>query len=616
MPLSSNPLLRKSTWLMLYVVISLLSILPFVAELPLPEQTTKLDEAMFIDDELNRQTVALPHRWRKQDASQNQANYLLAFDLQELPAEPLYIFIPNLKRHMQASLNGEFFFDSSNRVSWAGPLMQITGLGLLPSQQLRKGSNQLTITLQTAHPLPSQLSEIYLGTKAEIVPYFKQRVWVNERLLAMSYAVQLLLTVGLLAAYSFRPQDTIFAWLGLTVGLSSTFGAGLLVDVIPSMISLYPFVFLLGPSIGIGSILFALSLNRLNEPSYLKITLFISPAILYAITLITNITIPQIAVAIAIPSLIIGFIVATGIIAVQAIRWRRIESRLILGPWFLIAVYMVHDLVMSIGLVSGTSFTNHSVRTLIIVFIVIILMQRLSSSLNTIDRNEEVLHHRLEEQKNTMGETFAKQSVAIKQSTIETERQRLISDLHDGMGGHLVSILALAENPQTDKSEVQQVAQKALNDLRMVIYSLDIDGGDLSYALALYRQQIDPVLNNLGIETRWSLLNLPEISETGPSNVLSVLRILQEALTNAQKHGIPKLITIIGQAGPDNSAELVIENTGGTPYKAGNAKGYGLNNMHKRARALNGRIDLEALPDGARFTLQLPLDLPLANLEP
>ncbi len=105
------------------------------------------------------------------------------------------------------------------------------------------------------------------------------------------------------------------------------------------------------------------------------------------------------------------------------------------------------------------------------------------------------------------------------------------------------------------------------------------------------------------------MANLPSISETGPSNVLTILRILQEAITNAQKHGSPKQISLVGLPGPENTALIVVENTGGVGFISAGQNGYGLKNMQKRAQAMGGKINLTPLPDGARFELQLPLEL-------
>ncbi len=604
-----NQILRRAGWLGYFIIVGLLSVLPFTLELSTPSPTLMINKAEFKQASYDFTPVTLPHRWQSEGQRQQVGVYKLEFSLASIPKHPLYLFIPNLKRQLHGDINGQGFYDSQARVSWAGPLLQITDLTPIPTDSLRIGKNQLLLQQQAAHPLPSQLSELYVGPLDALEPYFKQRRWINERLLAMSYTAHVLLALGLFAAYSLRREDKLYAWLGITVGLSSFLGAGLLVDVLPSIIHVYPNVFLFGPSIGGASILFALTLVNKKAPIAIQWSVFLAPVLLYLIALTGIISVGEISVLFAMPALVVGFLISALIMAHGAWLKRNTEALLILGPWLLTAIYMLHDLVLSVGDISGISFMSHSVRTLFIIVIIIILMRRLSSSLNTIDRNETVLHTRLAEQEASLDESFAKQRVAIKQSTIETERERLISDLHDGMGGHLVSILALSENPQADKTEVYHVAQKALNDLRLVIYSLDIDGGDLSYALALFRQQIDPVLNNLGIKTRWSMANLPSISETGPSNVLTILRILQEAITNAQKHGSPKQISLVGLPGPENTALIVVENTGGVGFISAGQNGYGLKNMQKRAQAMGGKINLTPLPDGARFELQLPLEL-------
>jgi signal transduction histidine kinase len=92
-----------------------------------------------------------------------------------------------------------------------------------------------------------------------------------------------------------------------------------------------------------------------------------------------------------------------------------------------------------------------------------------------------------------------------------------------------------------------------------------------------------------------------------PGNALSILRILQEAITNALKHGPARTITIRGAA-EGGLAAVTIENDG-RPYAAG-AVGLGIENMRRRASQLGGKLDIRSLQDGIRVTLVLPLNLP------
>jgi len=186
------------------------------------------------------------------------------------------------------------------------------------------------------------------------------------------------------------------------------------------------------------------------------------------------------------------------------------------------------------------------------------------------------------------------------------ERQRLTHDLHDGISGHLVSIIALSERAET--RPIEQAAREALNDLRLVIYSLDLGDAELILALANFRERLIPQLHRLGLELDWSMANLPDVTGVTPGNALAVLRIVQEAITNALKHGPARRISIRGSAAADGMAAITIENDG-RPFVA-DSGGRGLDNMRRRADGLGARLCLESLEHGTRVTLLLPGHLP------
>ena len=56
-------------------------------------------------------------------------------------------------------------------------------------------------------------------------------------------------------------------------------------------------------------------------------------------------------------------------------------------------------------------------------------------------------------------------------------------DLHDGLGGQLVSIVALSERNAWEGDRIGNAARAALKDLRLVIDAMDDIDGDLMLAL-------------------------------------------------------------------------------------------------------------------------------------
>ncbi len=93
-----------------------------------------------------------------------------------------------------------------------------------------------------------------------------------------------------------------------------------------------------------------------------------------------------------------------------------------------------------------------------------------------------------------------------------------------------------------------------------------------------------------------------------PGNALAILRILQEAITNAVKHGPARKIAIRGAATADGMLAITVENDG-QPFSESHG-GYGLANMRRRTEQLHGALKVEACGRGAKVTLLLPTCLP------
>src|SRR5690606_25669604 len=109
-----------------------------------------------------------------------------------------------------------------------------------------------------------------------------------------------------------------------------------------------------------------------------------------------------------------------------------------------------------------------------------------------------------------------------------------------------------------------------------------------------------------GVLLEWSMARLPEISGVTPEYALNTLRIVQEAVTNALRHGPATRIAVRGDTGSHGEALITAANDG-APYAPGSGGGAGLQNMSRRAVFLKGALQIEALPAGTRVTLILPI---------
>jgi len=193
--------------------------------------------------------------------------------------------------------------------------------------------------------------------------------------------------------------------------------------------------------------------------------------------------------------------------------------------------------------------------------------------------------------------------------TLAQERQRLMQDMHDGLGSSLVSALRVVEHGRLDAVEVAQVLKGCIDDLKLAIDSMEPVEADVLLLLATLRFRLGPRLESSGIALRWSVKNVPPLEWLNPKNALHILRILQEAFTNIIKHTHATEIRVATSVDYDWVAVTITDNGSGfvveDALKRGGGKG--LSNQLNRAESIGAELLWNSSPAGTCLTLRLPL---------
>jgi signal transduction histidine kinase len=189
---------------------------------------------------------------------------------------------------------------------------------------------------------------------------------------------------------------------------------------------------------------------------------------------------------------------------------------------------------------------------------------------------------------------------------VAEERRRIARELHDVVA-HAVTVIVLqsdgamgraATEPElVDQSlrSIQHAGRQALDDLRRVLGVLrDPDVED--------RRQPLPDLTDLGSlvasfpDLAVDLTCLGDVGGVGPGVALAGYRIVQEALTNALRHGHAKSVTVAVRVSDDVVALEVIDD--GLKGSITNPNGHGLVGMRERVAACHGALEVGPLPGG------------------
>lgn len=201
----------------------------------------------------------------------------------------------------------------------------------------------------------------------------------------------------------------------------------------------------------------------------------------------------------------------------------------------------------------------------------------------------------------------------------DAERRHLARDLHDEFGQILTATGALAGGIERragqDEPEIAQDARsirdhvaRMMETLRGAFASLrppELDELGLSASL---RQMIGGWAAARGGRVRFDL-DLATFDEVdlSPEVALGVYRIAQEAITNAMRHGAPKLVAIRLSGACGTALELTIEDDGGGRIGAPDAgRGSGILGITERVETLGGRLSIDSTGSGIRVAVNIP----------
>jgi signal transduction histidine kinase len=196
------------------------------------------------------------------------------------------------------------------------------------------------------------------------------------------------------------------------------------------------------------------------------------------------------------------------------------------------------------------------------------------------------------------------QAAREQQEAIIAERGRILQDMHDGMGSQLVTALRLVKREDGDRAIAARNIEEALQDLRLIIDSLDDVNQGLMPKLADLRYRLEPRLTELGIRLMWEVQPLPEFATLSPQAALHAMRIVQEALNNAVKHAAPTVITVSTSRRNGTVLISVADDGRGFEPETSGGSGRGLSGMRKRADQLGATLQVER-PEGGGTAVSL-----------
>ena len=206
-----------------------------------------------------------------------------------------------------------------------------------------------------------------------------------------------------------------------------------------------------------------------------------------------------------------------------------------------------------------------------------------------------------------------------KQSAVLEERNRLAGEIHDSLAqiftGISMQLFASMEGLETEGNDsrgyierANELAHFGLAEARRSALSLRsdiIEDSGLVYALQMLVERSN-IPGRLRCNFSTKGFREETLSLTAEQDLL---RIAQEAISNALRHGKPTVISLLLKGDPSSVTLEVRDNgTGIDRVRLENEEGLGITSMRDRAKQHDAQLDIRTAPGhGTTVTVRLPL---------
>ena len=292
-------------------------------------------------------------------------------------------------------------------------------------------------------------------------------------------------------------------------------------------------------------------------------------------------------------------------------RAARSRNALLLGVWSYLSLLIgLHDWLLQNNVldVEGSFLGSYTTVGAFVIFMYIMFRRYLGAIAGMEELNAS-LEARLAAREAELSASHERLRAAEHHQTLARERQRLMQDMHDGLGSSLRSALWAVERGKiAEPVEMAEVLKSCIDDLKLAIDSMEPVESDLLLLLATLRYRLGSRLESTGLTLGWEIADVPPLAWLEPRASLHILRILQEVFTNIIKHTHATHIRLATEVEGDSVVVSIRDNgTGFDLQQALRSGGHGLNNQMRRAEAVGGSITWESGPAGTLVRLRLPL---------
>lgn len=565
----------------------------------------RVTEAQLSVDQQTWQTVQLGDAWSRAEPARNGLRYYkIALPKQGLALTELYLLIPKVGNRAEVFLNHQKVATIGDMANPDQDFSNKPYLFALPVPDKSQG-NFLQISVAGNPSRFSGLSHLYLGDKASLTRLYERQLLATSYLYYFVTLVSLVIGVVSLVFYSLRRNRASFqiAMAGFLWAASVYLWS---LDELPCSFTLW----LWGMDIIYGVFLWFtcqatlnfLGIKKLRYPRFISIC-----TVLFCLGASYNALMgaPEIKFASDMIS-VLAWCYALYNIWLQVLKRRTFANLTIAiaGLAMLpIGLYDVYNMWLSREYDAyAAPYYTHLILLIYILALTLALMRHFDRALKVEERYRKKIARSLARKNRELERLYGEREAAIKLEAMREERERIVRDIHDGVGSNLVTLLQNIRAAEQPDPEIEHDALEALSQLRMAIDAIDPVENDPILILSQIRYRMQTRLQKRGIRIIWQVQALPD-DTLHVTAAAEVSFILMEAFANIIKHAKAKTVTVSSAYAADQGLCTLRISDDGVGISGQSQGGRGLSNMQLRAEKIGARLDLQSDGKGTTLTL-------------
>lgn len=553
--------------------------------------------------------VRLPDAWNGQGRS-GTWTYTLVFQLEQVPVELWSAYIPRVGNRYEARLNGHMVVQQGRADETNTDFVQYAQLIGLTGTSLRAGTNTLQLTVSGELARYAGLSHVNIGPTSALAPQQHRRLMLqNWGAFGVVVLASLLALVAGSVAWVLRDRAlTIFAFACIFTAMRNLYTV-----VIHPPVDYRLWAWITDMSyaaVVICLVLFSMEVVRLPRRLLLPILRLFGAT---SLILISAYAFARWAGARQLWLTMQLAVAMTANAALILAWWRqRTRAATILGFAALVSVgFGAYDHITVFYLNDGySSFAlSRYVLPLFTVAMAAVLVDRFGQFTLREKAMRQELADELVNKTQLLEEEFDRSKTTAALLAQVHEREKLVQDLHDGMGMQLHSLLGLVERGRTDSSELTMEVRTAIEQLRSLVDSSEPFDGDVQQLFGHIRYRIESRLRRVGIDLVWSTDLPDEGAQVSPARASALQHLLFELVTNALKHSKARQIRLEALHREADGALLIRFCDDGVGFIQNDVvSGGGARSIQRRTMELDARIHVQSSPrQGTTVQIEMPL---------